>query len=194
VTAASQWTIALEAEAESRMFAWSDIQKHLPFLLDQATRHPAPRLLDLGVRGGVSTAVLLWAATQTGGHLWSVDLEPPRTPSWWAMLGRWTMIVADDLDRDLLDRLGDGFDLILVDTSHTYEHTLAELRAYVPKVKAGGLVCCHDVDLVGHDPTGWGIEGPDGPVRRALDDYCAETGLTWEYRPGSYGLGVLRVG
>lgn len=194
MTATTQrWRLALEAEAASRMFAWSDIQGHLPFLLEQATAHPRPRLLDLGVRSGVSTAVLLWAAEQADGHLWSVDLTQPRTPGWWTATGRWTLTVADDLDPELLDCLGDGFDLVLVDTSHTYDHTLAELQAYVPKVKAGGLVCCHDVDLVGHDASGWGIEGPDGPVRRALDDYCAEVGLGWEHRPGSYGMGVIRA-
>jgi predicted O-methyltransferase YrrM len=189
----SQWRTALEAEYEARATTWSDIQGHLPFLLEQAAATPGGRLLELGVRSGNSTAALLLAAERAGGHLWSVDLEAPQAPSWWALTGRWTFLQADDLDPATLEQLGGGFALVLIDTSHTYDHTLAELRAYVPLVRPGGMVCCHDVELVGHDARGYGITGPSGPVRRALDDYCAETGLAWTERPGSFGLGVMRM-
>jgi predicted O-methyltransferase YrrM len=205
-TATRQWRVALEAEYQARVRAWSDIQGHLAWLLAAATSHHQPRLLELGVRSGNSTAALLLAADRADGHLWSVDAERPRVPSWWPMTGRWTLLVGDDLAlaeeaaADPLPHprrqgwlLPDQVDLLLVDTSHTYEHTLAELQAYVPRMRPGGLVCCHDVELVGHDQRGFGLTGPDGPVRRALDDYCAAAGLSWEHREGSFGLGVIRV-
>jgi predicted O-methyltransferase YrrM len=189
----SQWRLALQAERDARQDAWSDIQGHLPFLYDSVCRFPGARVLELGIRSGTSTGVLLAAVEQADGHLWSVDLEEPRVPSWWPLTGRWTLTVGDDLDAEIITGQPTGVDLLLLDTSHAYQHTLDELRAYVPRVKPGGLVCCHDTLLVGHDARGMGIEGDGGEVWRALDAYCAETGLTWSNREGSYGMGVIEV-
>jgi len=201
-TGTRQWWLALEAEYEVRLRAWSDIQGHLQFLHDQAVSRPNPRLLELGVRSGNSTAVLLYAASRADGHLWSVDLEAPRVPSWWAYTGLWSLIVDDDLKLaeeaaveppDPLRqgwRLPDGVDLLLLDTSHAYDHTLAELRAYVPRVRPGGVVCCHDTELETPELVG---PQPPYPVAKALDAYCAEAGLSWSNRPGSYGMGVIEV-
>jgi predicted O-methyltransferase YrrM len=189
-----QWRLALEAERDARLGVWSDIQGHLEFLLEQAARRSAPTMLELGVRSGNSTAVLLYAAEQTGGHLWSVDLEAPRVPSWWALTGLWTFVQGDDLDTatiaELFPKALVDVDLLLLDTSHAYDHTLAELRAYVPRVRPGGMVCCHDTELEAPDLVG---PQPPFPVARALDTYCAETGLSWVNRPGSYGLGVIEI-
>ena len=82
-------------------------------------------------------------------------------------------------------------DVLFLDTSHEYEHTLAELRAYMPRVANGGIALFHDTNL-----QGWGGNPPreDHPeVRQALDAWCAETGLSWENMPGVYGLGVVKV-
>jgi Methyltransferase domain len=188
----NQWRRALEAEYGSRLRAWSDIQGHLEFLHDLAVGIVEVRVVELGTRTGVSTAAFLHAAEAADGHVWSVDLEQPAVPSWWPLTGRWTLTVGDDLEPQVIGAQPDP-DVLLIDTSHTYEQTLAELRAWVPRVRVGGWVCCHDTDLSGHDERGMGIEGADGAVRRALDDYCAETGLTWSNRPGSYGMGVIKI-
>jgi hypothetical protein len=87
-----------------------------------------------------------------------------------------------------------------MDTSHTYAQQLAELRAYVPRVRPGGTVLVHDTQCVPRDnfasdsfiPT----PAPEGPVKDALDAYCGETGLTWVNRdsgPGLYGMGVITI-
>ena len=77
-------------------------------------------------------------------------------------------------------------DVVFIDTAHTYDHTLAELRAYAPRAP---LVLLHDTQFVNGADAGT----PTGPVARALDDYCAEAGLTWVNRPGSYGMGCIRT-
>lgn len=42
-------------------------------------------------------------------------------------------------------RFADGlFDLIYIDTDHTYKGTIAELRAYAPKMREGGVIAGHD--------------------------------------------------
>ena len=37
--------------------------------------------------------------------------------------------------------------MLFIDTSHAYEHTLAELRKFVPLVAPGGTVLLHDTRL-----------------------------------------------
>jgi predicted O-methyltransferase YrrM len=189
-TGTRQWWLALEAEYEVRLRAWSDIQGHLQFLHDRATATPQPTLLELGTRSGNSTAILLAAACRADGHLWSVDLEQPQVPSWWALTELWTFTVGDDLDQTVIEAQPDGVDLLLLDTSHAYDHTLAELRAYVPRVRPGGVVCCHDTELEAPELVG---PQPPYPVAKALDAYCAEAGLSWSNRPGSYGMGVIEI-
>lgn len=188
-----QWGLALDAEYQARRNEWSDIQGHLEFLHDTAAAIPRVTVLELGTRWGTSTAALLAAADHADGHVWSVDLEPPRVPVWWELTGRWTVTIGDDLDPQVMAQQPDPVDLLLLDTSHTYDHTLAELEAWVPRVRVGGLVCCHDTDLAGWDERGYGIEGPNGPVRRALDTYCTSAGRVWVNRPGSFGMGVIQI-
>lgn len=90
-------------EYAERFSVWSDVQGHLPFLYEHAA---LPRgitsrggdskgesipwgkrkvILELGVRGGISTSALLAGVEKSGGHLWSVDVEEPQVPAaaWW---------------------------------------------------------------------------------------------------------------
>jgi cephalosporin hydroxylase len=81
-------------------------------------------------------------------------------------------------------------DVLFIDTSHEYGHTLAELRAYMPRVTPGGVALFHDTRIFGT----WSGEGDTiPPVARALDGYCAEAGLSWENLDGEYGMGIIRV-
>jgi cephalosporin hydroxylase len=186
----SEWRVALEQEYRSRLADWSDIQGHLEFLHEQVTSRPGARVLELGVRWATSTAALLDAVDLADGHLWSVDLSPPRSLDWWSRTGRWTFTLGDDMDQAVVEAQPDEVDLLLLDTSHAYDHTLAELRTYVPKMKSGGLVCCHDTDVEAPELVG---PQPPFPVTLALNEFCAETGLTWENRTGSCGMGVLLI-
>ena len=83
-------------------------------------------IVELGVRGGVSTWALL-DGLPADGRLWSVDIidcvVPPRVSG----DGRWTFIVGDDMDPSVQAQLPQRADLVFIDTSHEYEHTVAEL-------------------------------------------------------------------
>lgn len=180
----------LQSEYEARATVWSDIQGHLPTLLATVLRYPAATVLELGVRWGTSTSALLHGVNQVGGHLWSVDIAPPTVPGWWAETGLWTLTIGDDLDPAVVDAQPNPVDILFIDTSHAYDHMLAELRTYVPLVKPGGTVLCHDTELEAPDLVG--IQ-PPYPVARALDTFCAETGHTWSNNTGSYGLGIIAI-
>ena len=112
-------------------------------------------------------------------------------PDWWAGTGLWTLTVGDDLDPVVAAAQPLAVDVLFIDTSHTYDQTAAELRLYVPRVRPGGVVLLHDVEVEAPEAAPPG--GPPFPVARALDAFCAETGREWEARTGSYGLGIIRV-
>ena len=177
-----------------RASRWSDIQEYLPFLRETAESYPKVRVLELGSRLGYSTLAFLAAADDVDGHVWSADIDPvadnPRGMGQWKDHPRWTFIQGDDMDPDVQEKLPDEVDVFFLDTSHEYEHTLAELRTYMPRVVKGGIALFHDTRLVeweGHERSDF------PPVTQALDEFCEETGTEWEELPGAYGLGVIRV-
>ena len=177
-----------------RLSRWSDIQEYLPFLYEQARSRPGCRVLELGARRGNSTLAFLAGCAESGGHVWSCDIDDVRRfPDGIGPFGGlpgWTFVHGDDMDPSVQSLLPAQADLLFLDTSHEYEHTLAELRAYMPRVAPGGIALFHDTNLIGWPGYQWDRAIP--PVQAALDDWCAETGLTWENLPGAYGLGMIR--
>lgn len=179
-----------------RLSRWSDIQEYLPFLYETARACDKVRVLELGARRGNSTLAFLAGAAESGGHVWSCDIDDVRRfadgigP--FGTLPGWTFVHGDDMDPAVQARLPEQVDVWFLDTSHEYEHTLAELRAYMPRVAPGGVALFHDTNLMGWPGYEW--DRDVSPVAAALDEYCAETGLGWENLPGVYGLGVIRPG
>jgi predicted O-methyltransferase YrrM len=184
-----QYGPALRADYDARCTTWSDIQDWIPTLHDTAARYPGAVVLELGVRSGNSTSAFLLAVDEVRGHLWSADVNTPGVPGWWWSYPRWTCRIGDDCNPAVAVDLPAEVDVLFIDTSHHYEHTLNELRLYVPRVKSGGVVLMHDTELEQPD----GYAGGPFPVARALDAYCAEAGLRWENRAGCYGLGVIQL-
>lgn len=177
-----------------RCSRWSDIREYLPFLHETAKSYDKVRVLEFGSRKGNSTLAFLAAAEAVDGTVVSVDISPvadnPEGMLPWKYHPRWTFICGDDTEEAVQMRLLGKVDVLFIDTSHEYEHTLEECRAYVPRVKPGGIALFHDTNLIGWPGYKWDSFIP--PVAAALDDYCRETGLTWQNMPGEYGLGVIR--
>src|SRR5262245_25544896 len=121
----------------------SDIIDHLPQLHQLVIDIDARHVIELGVRWGTSTVMWLHALEQTGGHLTSVDINP--APDW-LQHPRWTFIQGDDMDDELIERVPDA-DIVFIDTSHHYAHTLAELNWYSQQVRPGGVIVCHDTEV-----------------------------------------------
>ena len=109
----------------------------------------------------------------------------------WRDCPGWTFVQGDDMDEAVQARLPAEVDVLFVDSSHEHIHTLEECRAYVPRLAPGGVALFHDTKLRSWPGYDW--QGEIAPVWQALDDYCAETGLSWENLPGEYGLGVVRL-
>lgn len=162
----------------------SDIYQHLEFLHDTVIEVDAKVVVELGVRSGNSTAAFLAAVEKTGGHLWSVDIDVPSWPAQFLQSELVTFIQGNDLA--VASDIPAEIDVLFVDTSHYYDHTLAELRLYGPR---STTILLHDTEL--ECPHRAPRDDPPYPVKAAIEAWCAETGLAWSNRPHCYGLGVI---
>lgn len=167
-----------QRQYQKRLDSNSDIKAHLPRLYEEAKGV----VLELGVRGGVSTSALLAGVEERGGMLYSVDIN---CNCWGSVQPhpQWKFVCADSLDEEKLDAVGlpEQLDLLFIDTTHTYARTVAELELWGERVRAGGLILLHDTD------------NPGTPgVREAILEYCLKNDLLFWLYPGSHGLGVIR--
>jgi len=140
--------------------AASDIHDHLGTLFYEAVSLRPRLIVELGTRGGISTRALLAAADIVDAQVLSVDIEDCTRIDLPARLRRrWTFLRADDVAF-----AGDAFaefcaarglppiaQVILIDTSHTYDHTRAELAAWIPRLARPGAMLFHDT----HMGRGW---------------------------------------
>jgi len=181
----------------------SDIYEHLPVFVDAVQELKAQKIIELGVRYGVSTLAWMYGLSQQGhGHLWAVDTSFPfyivddhvvtnllDPQGYLGVVPYWTFILGNDTDTVVLDALPQDVDIILIDTNHVYEETLVELNLYYPRVKKGGRIFLHDtaLEVTGNDPD----NKVKFPVRTAVDEFCDSNGLRWTNNERCYGLGTI---
>lgn len=161
----------------------SDIQHHLGLLFSLARGN----VLELGTRGGVSTAALLAGVERHGGHVWSVDLEDCSAVA--SGHPQWTFIQGDSTDEQLFKRVcqqvnpkgpaGFEFSLLLIDTFHCYEQAQAELELWHHYVAPGGTICMHDPET---------FPG----VRRAAQEFADRMGWPITFVLPCHGMAVIR--
>lgn len=166
----------------------SDIYEHLPVFVDMVKKGNVQTVIELGTRTGVSTIAWLYALEQTGGHLWSVDMDAKPAIGDYP---HWTFIQGDDEDQRVYSRLPLNADILFLDTSHHYQHTKRELELYRRFVKRGGLIVCHDTELP--IPEGHPHGDPAFPVKRAIEEFVEQYGYRWQNLPNCWGLGIIEV-
>lgn len=180
----------------------SDIYEYLPVFYEGTKSFEDPEIIELGVRAGVSTIAWLWAVEQVGGgHVWSVDgalpcLDDDGTDllgqylnDGVSTLDHWTFLKGWDNEQWVLDILPKQTDIVFIDTNHTFEMTMDELQTYYPRVKPGGLIYLHDTNI---ETTGNAVTPqPPYPVRTAVQQFCDEVGLRYEFIDSRCGLGTI---
>ena len=191
-------TVTLYDGLADRLSRPSDIQEYLPFLYEQAHSRPGCCIVELGTRNGNSTLAFLAGVAESGGTVWSVDVDNiilNDDGMWrWQNARNWRFIHGSDMDEGVQAMLPEKIDILFIDTSHEYEHTLAELRTYIPRLTPDGIALLHDTKVIVEHWLPGAPRRDVPPVRQAIDAYCSETGLTWEDLDGRYGLGVIHGG
>lgn len=164
--------------------AGSDISEHLGYMHDLCLDIDAKTVVELGVRAGASTTAFLAAMEHTGGTVWSCDIVRAFVPDEIADHPQWQFMWGDDLE---LAAEAPDCDVLFIDTSHHYIHTLAELEAYAPKTRH--VVLLHDTQLERpHGAPAW----PPYPVRHAALEYvAANPEWDWSEFTHNNGLGVM---
>jgi cephalosporin hydroxylase len=128
----------------------NDINEHLETMFVESLLLRPKLIVELGVRSGVSTFVFERAARVCNASLISVDLDDCSKVSAYP---RWYFFQGDDVQfaaqfQDFCQRHGivASIDLLFVDTSHYYEHTIEEIRAWFPQLSARARVLFHDTN------------------------------------------------
>jgi predicted O-methyltransferase YrrM len=137
------------------------------------------RVVQLGHYYGYSTLLLGFMLRAMGARpgLFSVDVSVEAT----AFTERWveraglgeyvSVFVGDSASEQSLRAaeiaLGGPVQLVLVDSSHEYRHTLRELDGWIPKMPVGALMILHDTSRFAQ---GWDGSGQGG-VSRALTEW-----------------------
>jgi len=168
---------AIEDRAHSRQ---TDISDHLSTIFCEVlAAHPA-LIVELGVRDGESRFVLEKAARVGGSVLVSVDLEDcsqvcSRSPSMFFVQND-DVQFADQFRQWCAEReLAPAIDVLFIDTSHVYEHTVQEIRSWFPLLSPRGKVIFHDTNLRRYvrrsdGRIGWAYDNNRGVIR-AIEEY-----------------------
>lgn len=132
-------------------------------------------IIEVGVGNANSSSAWLIGNPKS---LWSVDLVPmPRAYELKKIVPSWSYNEGDSVRRE--PHAPYDVDILFIDSEHSFDTTLAELRAYSPHVRPGGLILLHDTG--DHQPG----------VKQAIEAFCAETGRSWSNSTACYGLGTI---
>jgi predicted O-methyltransferase YrrM len=151
----------------------------ISFLHGLVTGNRIARIAQLGTCAGYSALLLGWMLRRMDAPrgLFSLDLDPAMCAlarEWIARAGLDAFV--DIAEGNSLDAaspeaarkyLGDAPGLVILDSSHEYQSTLAELDLWYEALAPGGLLVLHDVSkfAAGFDVTG------AGGVRRAFAEW-----------------------
>jgi cephalosporin hydroxylase len=130
----------------------SDISDHLVTIFSETVASRPSLIVELGVRGGESRFALERAAKRSGSFLVSVDVDDSS-----AVCGqspRWFFAQSDDIqfaavfkDWCLKRAMEPSIGVLFIDTSHLYEHTVQEIKAWFPYLSLRCKVIFHDTNI-----------------------------------------------
>jgi predicted O-methyltransferase YrrM len=141
------------------------------------------RVVQLGTYSGYSTLLLGWTLRRSRKRraLVAVDIDKQS----WDFAGEWTrraglseqvhFHLGDSADPNLpakaAEYLGGAPQLVFIDSSHQYEHTLRELDLWYGALQPGGVIVLHDTSeaAVSYDATA------QGGVHRAFSEWRARS-------------------
>lgn len=178
----------------------SDVRDHIPVFLRTVEELDAKKVIEVGVRYGLSTVAWLYAL-QNRGQLWAVDCSFPTvgpeipfnvldSQGPLGVQPHWVFILGDAHSPIVQGCLPKNADIIFLDTNHVYEETLLELDIYAPLIRTGGRILLHDTNI---EDTGNRGDRPKTsyPVRTAVEEWCALHDKKYDFFDAGCGLGTI---
>lgn len=130
----------IKEEFKKRIESDEDIGNFLPLLHDKVLDYSEPEILEFGTWKGSSTLAFLNAIKEVGGHLTSVDNRHYKIRETLKNNKNVTFIIQDSRTFESSKK----YDIILVDTIHSYEQVKAECEVIKTLIKPGTLIFFHD--------------------------------------------------
>ena len=138
-------------EITARSLVGTDISDHLIVIFVESIALQPKLIVELGVRGGESTFVFERTARLCGSNLVSVDIHDCHGAS---HLETWHFVRKDDVlfasefaEWCQANRTNFPIDVLFIDTSHLFEHTLKEFQSWFPFLSANAKVILHDTNM-----------------------------------------------
>lgn len=180
---------------DKALYGDGDSDRHIISMFSIALASRGKTFVELGVREGHTTEPLLQAAEMNGGHLWSVDINPPsefKTDS-----QSYTFVQSDSIQ--FLENWDPNkkIDVIYVDDWHSYPHVKKQLELIDRYVGPRSIILLHDLMYGNTDPFyHCDLTLPDGQWEGG-GPYRAVAELNpqfWEWAtlPWNNGLTILR--
>lgn len=127
----------------------SDISSHLPTLFYYTITQKPSIIIEAGIRGAQSTHAFQKALDLYDGKMLGIDIDPA-CASLYPKTNNISFICMDDCKFDSYwksEANSKSIDMIFIDTSHLYEHTLSEIKMFEPLLADNGLLLFHDSNV-----------------------------------------------
>jgi len=115
-----------EMSLEPDFYPWSSEPETGELVWALARLLGSKRVLELGTFRGFMTLQLIRATESAFGEVVTIDCDDHRSPVLRRFDERYQFVQGDDLI--VLPQLKQTFDLVYIDTTHTYEHTTSEME------------------------------------------------------------------
>ena len=130
----------------------TDIGDHLPTIFAEAVAARPGLIVELGVRGGETRFVFEKVAQLSGSALISVDIDDCSGVC--SASPRWHFVQRDDVQFAAefpawchSRSIDPQIDVLFIDTTHLYEHTISEIKAWFPLLAPKCKVIFHDTNM-----------------------------------------------
>lgn len=105
-----------------------------------------PKILELGVRHGISTNYFLEYCEKNNGKLYSIDIDDCSSVS---KSDKWKFIHSRDDDyKKIIEESGSNFDLIYIDSFHDADHVSKIIYLYFMDLKKNGHIFVDDISWI----------------------------------------------
>lgn len=153
------------------------------------------RVLEIGPYKGYSTCALALACVGTGKHVWTIDtfrgnvLNTDLQDGDCYLLEFQQNIAARGLERLVTPLVGRSaayydwdtdIDMLFIDGNHALDVVTADLGAFYPRLKAGGVLAMHDVYPRGKEVAG--APNTWTPLLETLDGLAYLYNLAWGWK------------